>query len=139
MPNHRQGWIKPFASRIKGKYHINEDGCWHWHGAVNGDGYPVVGSYKQNLRVTRLMMKGYGPVPDWLGVLHSCFNKRCINPAHLRLGTDAENHRDKDFAKLTRKQVDYIRFSSKTNRELADELPVGIRQVWMIKRGDSWA
>lgn len=34
------------------------------------------------------------PVPDGLCVLHSCDNKCCINPNHLRIGTHAENMQD---------------------------------------------
>lgn len=138
MPNNREGWIKPFKDRIKGKYVVTESGCWEWQGAFNGDGYPVVASYRLNLRVHRLMMQGYGPIPNHLSVCHNCFNKKCINPEHLRLDDNKGNARDPDKAKLTAEQVEYIRTSSKTNRELADELPVGIRHVWNIRRGEAW-
>lgn len=40
-----------------------------------------------------------GPVPDGLDILHSCDVKACVNPAHLRPGTHAENIREA-FAKL---------------------------------------
>lgn len=139
MPNYREGWIKPFDNRLKGKYLVTESGCWEWQGASNRDGYPVVASYRKNYRVSRMIFSHtYGPIAPWLGVLHNCMNRKCINPKHLRLGDDKSNARDLDRAKLTMEQVDYIRSSSKSNRELADELPVGIRQVWGIRRGDAW-
>ena len=32
-----------------------------------------------------------GPIPDGMTVDHICFERRCVNPAHLRLLTHAEN------------------------------------------------
>jgi len=44
----------------------------------------------------------HGEIPADMTIDHLCRNRRCCNPAHLRLLTNVENARDNGFATRTR-------------------------------------
>lgn len=72
--------------------------CWLWTGATNERGYGVMRPAGQRsgppLKVHRYSAELAGM--DIVGkfVLHSCDNPPCVNPSHLRPGTNSENVRD---------------------------------------------
>lgn len=70
----------PFAAPKAGKW------------LTGGGGY---GAYK-NKAVHRLVCEmAHGPAPkDKQFALHSCHNRRCCNPDHLRWGDARDNHND---------------------------------------------
>ena len=88
-------------------------------------------------------------------MLHTCDNPPCINPAHLWVGTDADNHRDRMLkgrnreqrgernsnVKLTAEQVAEIReryAAGERQTVLAREFGVKQPQVSRIVRGVAW-
>ncbi|MCL4518288.1 MAG: HNH endonuclease [Thaumarchaeota archaeon] len=67
--------------------------CWLWEGrTINGHGVMIVD--KRTKYVERLMYElRKGEIPEGKLVLHSCGNTRCINPAHIYLGTPSDRNK----------------------------------------------
>lgn len=65
--------------------------CEEWQGPRSRAGYGRVGrGYAHRVAYERL----HGPIPAGMVVRHRCDNPPCVNPAHLELGTHADNMRD---------------------------------------------
>lgn len=129
-------------------------GCWLWAGGVHSIGYGVTTFRKLPLlahRVafalhTRLLMPGED-------VLHSCDVPLCVNPAHLRAGSQAENNADMvrrrrqvegvrhGRAKLTLENVLHVRAELAAGRRPADmarRYGVSIATIQNIGNRDSY-
>lgn len=73
--------------------------CWPWVAGMNRYGYGRVaaGGAKRApiLIASRVSWELHnGPIPAGARILHHCDNPRCVNPAHLYAGTQADNVRD---------------------------------------------
>lgn len=91
-----ENWFNP-ENRFR-KFTVPiESGCWEWRGMVESHGYGSIRLGKgKRMRAHRYSWSLYnGPIPKGLFVLHSCDYPRCVNPAHLRLGTQKENMQDR--------------------------------------------
>lgn len=86
--------VKRFWSKID-----KTEGCWLWNAALDGRGYGkfVIWRDKKHkyLIASRVAWElTYGKIPTGKSVLHRCDTPRCINPAHLFLGSTKDNMLD---------------------------------------------
>lgn len=80
----------------------DDNGCLIWQGARSYGDYGTVSIERLAFLVHRLMYELHnGPIPDrespglrGFMVLHHCDNPPCCNPAHLYMGTAADNAQD---------------------------------------------
>lgn len=71
--------------------------CWEWQAGVSDCGYGRFSlDHKKVLAHRRAFELFHGRAPrEDLCVLHSCDNRRCCNPMHLREGTNTDNVADR--------------------------------------------
>lgn len=116
--------------------------CWLWTGSKNDKGYGMILINRQSRAAHRIAYELWiGPIPDGLMVCHHCDQPACVNPAHLFVGTNADNMRDmvmKDRRgqKLTRAQVDAIRNDPRVYRVIASEYGISESYISQLKHRD---
>lgn len=106
-----------------------KDECWQWlascdrrPGAEYGKAYMRFkdGGHRQ-LQAHRVSHAIFnGDVPTGKLVMHSCDNKKCVNPRHLSIGTDLANSRDASVKGLMHPGV--RTFGAVLNDEIVSEI-----------------
>lgn len=84
------------AKRLANGINSAPDGqCWEWTRVCNQYGYGQLRISGRMVYAHRLAYElGVCPIPDGMHVLHQCDNPRCINPAHLSIGTRSQNMKE---------------------------------------------
>lgn len=72
--------------------------CWRWLGSISDrlyGGFSFDGIGESAHRISYALF--VGRIPNGMVVRHMCDNPSCVNPAHLELGTHADNMKDRSI------------------------------------------
>lgn len=144
--------MEKLIARVK----VDANGCFNWQGSIHRDGYgmtywPPQKQTMQTHRASYLVFRG--AVPKGMFVCHRCDNRRCINPAHLFLGTPKENIEDafekrrlccgESVNTACLKESDVVEIArlygtGKTIRELCEIYGIANSSMVRIVNGKNW-
>lgn len=136
-------------------------GCWIWAGSAKTNEYGVVRILGVRVLAHRLSLAVFKGAPFGAFALHSCDTPACVNPAHLRSGSQLENVQDMDArgrrvrgnapaqtgrdnpnAIVTEEQVHLVRRLKAEGHTYSEiERLTGVRRAnaWAIATGKSWS
>jgi|SaaInlV_200m_DNA_3_1039701.scaffolds.fasta_scaffold02567_5 predicted DNA-binding protein YlxM (UPF0122 family) len=144
-----------FWSKVEFKYlengEIDTNACMEWTAGTNYNSYGQFTIGKIHYLTHRFSFECFnGPVDFDLVVRHTCNNPLCLNPLHLKVGTQQENIDDmmaanrqsKNVESLTKKQVleikelldQYVKIIV-----IAERYNVHFQTISNIRRGKYWS
>lgn len=139
----------------------SEDECWDWKADCSRSGYGGLWDNQRgkNISAHRLSYEIHrGPIEKGMYVIHSCDNKRCVNPKHLEQGSPKKNTNDaidrglrpkmpipvkfgeqNPKSKLTIEQVRFIRTNPNMgHKEIADMYGLSPNCIRGVRIGRTW-
>ena len=152
----RRKIVRPLLDRFWEKVNIcSPDECWEWTGAKISVGYGAISIRRGHIELSHRLswiLANTRDIPLGMFICHHCDNRACVNPTHLFLGTDADNHRDsvskmrhsygERVSRLSAKQVIEIRRLHSTGkyyqRELAARYDISRSHVGRIVNRQEW-
>ena len=144
--------MKP-KSYIMERSEVADSGCWLWKKHIVPSGYGAAWDDGKRVRAHRLSYEVFiGPIPDGAIIMHKCDVRHCVNPSHLRVGTQAQNIKDRDQkgrgvfpagerhgnSKLKKGDVIAIRDSKESQTDVARRYGVSQSLVSRIKNEHLW-
>jgi len=119
--------------------HLNKSGpCWNWTASCHLDGYGQIGIDGKCLYPHRVAYEIWkGPIPPGICVCHTCDNRLCCNPAHLWLGTKADNNWD-CIKKGRRGKVGRKKGTGKGRKQCQKDYYARRKAVLQQRYGEEW-
>ena len=116
--------------------------CWLWIGRLQPNGYGKKQFNGRTVLAHRwVWTQLFGQIPSGLVIDHTCQNRGCVNPHHLRIVTQAENTRAGLKAILTAGDVEEIRKLNDIGwfaDQIAGKFNVSDGAIKSILQGKSW-
>ncbi len=153
-----QELIDKYRDRFWAKVAIGKpEACWEWQGYIDENGYgriQISHNYKyKTFRTHRFAWHlTNGEINDC--ILHSCDNRKCVNPNHLRDGSYLDNTNDKRLrgrfpntfgeknsnSKLSITEARFIKYNSSyiETKVIANWFGVAPITIKKIRNGESW-